>query len=166
VVDWDGSKYKLVPMTPKPPVLPTRGIKPALVTERETWYMKQVRLPDAVTGATSTQPLIGYQVGAFAFDDSPAVRLLTGYLAGTPNRQSTQLYELRANQISLSNFHLEACYYGDPSCRAPREEYDVIVPPDKFPDNALLAGWKEAKSQWTPTVTVAVTGRQDCPSCS
>jgi hypothetical protein len=165
VVDWTGSRYRLISMTPEPPVLPTKGLPPSLVADRRIWYLKRLALPDAVTGPASTQPLTGYQVGAFAFVDSPTVRLLTGYLAGPPNRQATQLYELRSNQISLDDFHLEACYHGDPACRAPLLEQDVKVPPDKFPDNALLTAWNQVQSQWLPRVRVTQAARADCPGC-
>ena len=164
-VDWTGVGYRLVSMTPNPPVLPTSGFAPRLVVNRRIWYLTRVRLPDAVQGSASTQPLVGYQVGAFAFVGSPAVRLLTGYFAALPSSGRTQVLELRSNQISLSDFHLTACHHGDPYCEAPSDERDVEVPPSKILNNGLLAGWEEVKSRWAPVVRVKVAGRQDCPAC-
>ena len=104
-------------------------------------------------------------MGAFAFVDSPSVRLLTGYLAALPHSGETQALELRSNQISPSDFHLSACHHGDPYCEAPRNELDVDVPPSKFLNNGLLAGWEDVKSRWAPVITEAVAQRQDCPGC-
>jgi hypothetical protein len=165
VADWTGSRYQLLPMSLSPPVLPTTGFASALVKDRQDWYQTRVRLRDAVTGSTSVAPLSGYEVGAFAFVSSPQVRLLTGYLAGTPDRQATQLYELRSNQISKDDFQLEPCFHGDPACQAPVDEVDVQVPPDKLPDDSLLAAWNTAKASWTPVVSVKREDHADCPGC-
>jgi hypothetical protein len=165
VVNWTGDRYKLSSMTPDPPALPVSGLDPVLVKERHIWYQTRTSLRDAVTGAVSSPPLNGYQVGAFAFVASPSVRLLTGYLSAFPNRQTTQLYELRSNQISLSDFHLGACHHSDPYCDAPSAEQDVHVPPAKLPDNALLMAWQQKKALWAPIVSVTPANRQDCPGC-
>lgn len=110
--------------------------------------------------------LAGYQVGAFAFIDSPSVRLLTGYFAALPDSATTQVLQLRANQISLSgDLHLTACHFGDPYCNAPRYEQDVEVPPAKFLNNGLLDGWEQVKKRWAPVVSVKITRRDDCPGC-
>jgi hypothetical protein len=106
VVDWTGDQYTLVSMTPDRPALPTSGLTPQLVADRRVWYLTRLRLPDAVHGAASPPPLAGYQVGAFAFIEAPAVRLLTGYFAALPHSAQTQILELRSNQISPSDFHL------------------------------------------------------------
>jgi hypothetical protein len=128
-------------------------------------YQTRIRLPDAIHTAGSTPPLVGYQVGAFAFVRAPQVRLFTSYLAATPDRQATQTYAMRANQVSLDDFALKPCYDGDPACQAPAGEEDVHVPSDKLPDDSLLAGWNLVKQLWTPRVSVTASSRDDCPGC-
>lgn len=160
-INWERGQYQLISMTPDPPDLSTQGFKQEAIKDRVALYLKPATLANSIPGSNAG-PLIGYQVQSFAVVEKPNVRVLTGYYADVPGSQT--VLELRANQIRHDTLHLAPCLPGNIFCPAPGAEQDVIVPPDKTLDNAMLTAWKRIGTRWESAVHTRTKRGPECPA--
>lgn len=164
-IEWAGDQYQVIPMTPDPPQLATKGFAGPSVALRDDLYLRKIALANSIPG-WGADALSGYQVQSFALTRNPTTRLLTGYYARPPVFGHSQVLEMRANQIEHSDLELVSCSPSSSSCPAPPHEQDVVVPPSKTLDNGLLQAWDQSASRWATPITVRQTRRMECLTSS
>jgi hypothetical protein len=154
-IDWGDDGYELVPLTSTKPGLGSRGLDARTIGYRREAYETPITLRNAVNDPRfSGLKLKGYRVQTFALAQRPSPRLLTGYFSAYPVFAQTQVLEIHANQLRTSQLRIAPCRPSYYACPAPRAQQDVLVPPDKALDNALLEAWGMVGNRWDTPVRV------------
>jgi hypothetical protein len=153
-IDWDGGAYRLISLTPNRPELSNRGLDRAAIRFRREAYQEPRTFENAIRDRRFRDMKVrGYRVQTLAVD-SERPRLFVGYFARLPEFGKTKVLELSASQLRSGEPALVPCTPKYAACRAPARPHDVIVPPSRTLDGAMLEAWKAVREKWDPPVEV------------
>ncbi|MDX6692368.1 MAG: hypothetical protein QOG15_3825 [Solirubrobacteraceae bacterium] len=154
-IDHDNGRYRLLSLTPDKPDLSRRGLAHDARRFRRQAYQEPRTFPNAIRDSRFRKLAVtGYRVQTFALVDSPRRLLLTAYFTELPVFAQPRVVELHANQFRSGKPEIMPCTPDYFACRAPKLEQDVLVPPDRTMDGALLEAWKKVGDKWTSTIRV------------
>jgi len=151
-ITWEGHRYVLVPLTPKPPQLSNRKLDLATAKYRREPYAQRTFVNRSRGRGSSDLKLQGYRVQAFAVVEKPSPRLLTGYFVKFPG--APNVLELHASQFRGGGPQPRPCTPDYAACPAPESEHEVVVPPDRGLDTALTTAWEKVGQKWSREVRV------------
>lgn len=162
-IEWvDGSGYALLPLTSEPPHLAAHPAGSMAIEFHRAVYgqddargRQRVTLPNKVQDPSHNHGLAGYLTAAFALSTKPNGRLLLGYLPGRFDYQKTNVFELHVDQIRTDTKTPTAeCSSKSQTCFGPRWLDELVVPPDKSANSALLKEWPKVQGDWSHVIQV------------